>query len=199
MTVLAWSGMVVTRRSFLCGTAAAAAGLALPAQASASMALAVSLGELVHTCQHAAVGISVDAFSRWEMVAKKNRIVTYSVVDIERPLDGRPLAKGPIMVRTLGGIVGGVGQVVHGEAVIALGERTALFLRGVTPDFYSVLAMAQGAYPVKADTSGVPRLHAALEALELRRTKDAAVHRLNGRSLQDAESMVADELTRGSR
>jgi hypothetical protein len=121
------------------------------------------------------------------------------VVDVERPLDGRPIAKGPLMVRTLGGIVGGIGQVVHGEAVIGLGERTALFLRSVTPDFYSVLAMAQGAYPVTADERGVRRLHAALEALELRGAKDAAVYRLDGRSLQDAETMVADELTRGSR
>ena len=59
--------------------------------------------------------------------------------------------------------------------------------------------MAQGAYPVTADERGVRRLHAALEALELRGAKDAAVYRLDGRSLQDAETMVADELTRGSR
>lgn len=193
--------MVVTRRSFLCGAAAATAShLLLPGSAFASMALAVSLGELVHTSEHAAIGISVDAFSRWEMVAKKNRIVTYSVVDIERPLDGRAVGKGPVLVRTLGGVVAGIGQVVHGEAVIALGERTALFLRSVTPDFFSVRAMAQGAYPVQPDAKGVHRLHAAFDALELRGARDAAaVYRLDGKSLDDAEAMVAEELTRGSR
>lgn len=191
--------MVVTRRSFLWGTAAATASqLFVPGQARASMAIALSLTELVHRSEHAAVGISVDAFSRWELVAERKRIVTYSVIDVERPLDGRPLGKGPILVRTLGGIVNGVGQVVHGEAVIPLGERTALFLRSVTPDFHSVIAMAQGAYPVRTDDRGVRRLHAVLEALELRGAgADAAVHRLDGKTPEDAEALVAGEMARG--
>lgn len=163
------------------------------------MARALSLGELVHTSDHAAIGTSVDAFSRWEFVAKRQRIVTYSVIDVERTIDGRAIAKGPLVVRTLGGLVGDVGQVVHGEAVIALGQRTAMFLHGVNPDFFSVVAMAQGAYPVKADDKGVHRLHAAPVSLELRGEVDAAVHRLDNASVASAEAMLAEELTRGTR
>jgi hypothetical protein len=121
------------------------------------------------------------------------------VVDVERPIDGRALPRGPIMVRTLGGIVGDLGQVVHGEAVLGPGKRTALFLHRVNPDFFSVMAMAQGAYPIEPDAKGVHRLRAHVEALELRGATDAAVIRLDGQSLEDAEALVAEALTRGSR
>jgi hypothetical protein len=163
------------------------------------MALAISLGELLSLSEHTAVGTSVDAFSQWEMVAKRRRIVTYSVVDIERPLDGKAVGKGPLMVRTLGGLVGDLGQIVHGEAVLALGERTALFLHHAAPDFFSVVAMAQGAYPVKPDEKGVHRLRAAAQSLELSNVADAAVRRLDGNTLPSVEAMIAEELTRGSR
>jgi hypothetical protein len=192
--------MVVTRRTFLCGSiAAVACGSVLEGPAWASMARAVSFAELVHTSDSAAVGTPVDAFCRWEQVAGRKRIVTYSVVDVERPIDGRSLPGGPIMVRTLGGIVGDLGQVVHGEAVLGPGQRTAMFLHRVNPDFFSVMAMSQGVYPIERDAKGVHRLRAHVAALELRGVADAAVMRLDGQSLDDAEALVAEELTRGSR
>jgi hypothetical protein len=167
--------------------------------ARASVARAVGLGELVYRSRCIVVGTSVDAFCRWERIGSRSRIVTYSVLQVERPLDGRPPDTSELMVRTLGGIVGDRGQIVHGEAVVALGERAAVFLQDAAPDVLAVTAAAQGYYPVFADAGGVARLNSAIADLELLDAQDAAVHRLVGRSLDEVEVFLSDELVRGAR
>lgn len=167
--------------------------------AEASIARAVTLGELVYRSRYVLVGTSVDAFCRWERIGKRSRIVTYSVIQVDRPLDGRPPDTSEVMVRTLGGSVGDRGQVVHGEAVVALGRRAALFLHDVAPDVLAVTGMAQGHYPVEPDLQGVARLRAATGDLELLDMPDAAVHRLHGSSFAEAEAVLSEELARGAR
>lgn len=178
------------------------AGTALslsPGWARASVARAVSLTELVYRSQHVVAGTSVDAWSLWENVGRRSRIVTYSVVRVEQPLDGRDTPSAELAVRTLGGVVGDTGQIVHGEAVVALKETAAMFLTGVSRDVFVVTEMAQGYYAVQPDVSGVKRLRARVGDLELAITPESAVHRLDGRSLTDAEADLARELVRGAR
>jgi hypothetical protein len=178
---------------------AVAGALPLSHVAKASVARAVGLGELVYRSRCIVVGTSVDAFCRWERIGSRSRIVTYSLVQVERPLDGRPPDTSELMVRTLGGSVGDRGQIVHGEAVVALGERAAVFLQDAAPAVFAVTAAAQGYYPVLADGRGVARLASAIANLDLVGSQDAAVHRLDGRSLDEAEVLLSEELARGAR
>jgi hypothetical protein len=164
--------------------------------AEASVARALSLAELVYESQHVVLGTAVDSFAQWERIGKRKCIVTYSVFRVEQPLDGRTPDTSELMVRTLGGTVGDIGQTFHGEAVVALNERSALFLHDAGPSLYSVTAMSQGHYPVRPDTKGVHRLRAAFGSVELVGT-DAAMQRLHERTVPEAESLIAKELVLG--
>lgn len=176
-----------------------AAALAFPRLAEGSVARAVTLSELVYRSRHVLVGTSVDAFCTWERIGSRSRIVTYSSVRVERPLDGRPPANREIVIRTLGGSIGDRGQIVHGEAVVALGERAAVFLHEIAPDVFAVTAMAQGHYPVEVGVGGVERLRSATGDLELLNTANAAVLRLHGRTLSEVEGFLSEELAHGAR
>jgi hypothetical protein len=191
---------MVSRRRFLGGMALAS--LSVSSVAEASVARAMTVGELVYRSRYVVVGTSADAFCRWEKIGARSRIVTYRVLRVERPLDGRPPDTSELMVRTLGGSVGDLGQIVHGEAVITLGAKMALFLHDVhdtASDVLAVTGMAQGCYPVERDPQGIERLRSAVSDLELRDVPGAAVRRLHGSSMAEAEALLAEELARGAR
>jgi hypothetical protein len=188
---------MVTRRGFLVGMAAA--GAAMSGVAHASVARAVGLNELVHKSRHAIVGTPIDASCKWETIGKRRRIVTYSLVRLEDSIDGRVPSTNEMLVRTLGGAIGDLGQIVHGEAMLALDEPAAVFLSDIVEGVFRVTAMSQGHYPILVESAGPKRLHAGVQSLELVGPPDGAVHRLDGRTLVEARSLVLEELARGIR
>jgi hypothetical protein len=102
------------------------------------------------------------------------------------------------MVRTLGGRVGDLGQLVPGEAPMRKDATAALFLEPVATDVFGVSAMAQGHYPVQADAKGVRVLRAhKLSFAKL--ASDAAIVRLDGRTVGEVEAFVYQEVARGAR
>jgi hypothetical protein len=160
----------------------------------------VTLNELVHVSQHAIVGTPVDLFGQWEMIGKRSRIVTYTLVRAEHSLDGRPPATSEVMIRTLGGVVSDIGQVVPGEAALHRGATAALFIQEASRDLFVVTGMAQGHYPLAVDASGTLRLHATKELVELVGSEDhAAIHALDGRTVAEVETLVRQEMARGAR
>jgi hypothetical protein len=163
------------------------------------MARPLSLAELVYQSRHALVGTPVSFEALWETVGRRQRIVTYTRLQVERPLDGRPPAASELTLRTLGGQVGDIGQIVPGEAALRRGATAALFLEELSPAVFAVSGMAQGHYPLQADRQGLRRLHADLQAAEQAAFADAAVHRLAGRTVNEVETLVAAEVARGSR
>jgi len=170
----------------------AGAGLALPRLASATLARAISLPELVGLSRYALVGTATDASSRWESVGDSRRIVTYVRLEVAQPIDGRPPPDTTLMLRTLGGRVGDIGQLVHGEAVFELGAASAVFL---TPDEDGVLGitgMAQGHYPLQTIAGDVARLKASPNLPSLLRVPGSAVQRLSQRTVLEAESLVSE-------
>lgn len=159
---------------------------------------ALTLNELVNQSQHAVVGTPGDASSRWETIGGRERIVTYTQVRIEYPLDGAAPATSEVVVRTLGGRVGDIGQVVPGEAPLRRLGTAALFLEPIASDVFVVTAMSQGHYPILADAKGARRLRA--HSLTLKQmTSDAAVVRLDGRTVVEVEGLVYQEVARGAR
>jgi hypothetical protein len=190
-------GPMLSRRQVLRGIGAVCAGaalptLAVPGAAWASTARAISLPQLVGLSQYALVGTPAGATSRWETVGSSRRIVTYVTLQVSHPIDGRPPGDTSLMVRTLGGSVGDIGQLVHGEARLELGAPAVVFL---TPDGDGVLgvtAMAQGHYPLSFDPDKIARLRPSPDMPALLDVKDSAVQRLVRRTVLEAEQLVSE-------
>ena len=170
-----------------------AASLA-PRLAEATMARAIRLPELVGLSRYALVGTATDAYSRWETVGKTRRIVTYIRLEVTQPIDGRPPPDTSLMVRTLGGRVGDIGQLVHGEARFELGAASVIFVSPDTDGVLGITAMAQGHYPLQLDLDDVPRLNPSPNMPTLTRVDGSAVQRLVRRTVTEAEGLVSEIL-----
>lgn len=170
--------------------------MALPGRASATTARAISLPDLVGLSQYALVATPTDAYSRWETVGNSHRIVTYIRVDVTHPIDGRPPPDTSLMIRTLGGRVGDIGQLVHGEARLELGTPTVVFLTPAGDGVLGVTAMAQGHYPLSFDVGGIARLNPSPNMPTLIQVDGSAVQRLASKTVVEAEGLVSEIMLR---
>jgi hypothetical protein len=135
------------------------------------------------------LGEPLDTNSVWERVGQRKHIVTYTRVRALEILAGADPQQDELLLRTLGGRVGDVGELVHGEAMLSLGARSVLFVmpaRGVL----TVTAMAQGHYPLRRDTAGAERLRRSPEAFELLHEAGSAVKRLPGLQVAEARTLL---------
>ena len=180
----------VSRRGLFLGLSACAVGLLLPERARAGLARPIGLSELVRTSRHAVVGIPREAFSRWEVIGRGRRIVTHTRLGVDRLVSGVQVSDGELWVRTLGGRVGNIGQVVEGEALLRLGERALVFLAPSPDSVLHVTALAQGHYPLRADSAGVERLMPSPRLSALLKGEESAVRTLVGRRLVEAIDLV---------
>ena len=135
-----------------------ATGLCGSATAGATVARALSLTQLARLSDAAVVGAPTNRSSGWEHIAGHKRLVTYTRLKVSRRVFGLGESDNEITVRTLGGRVGDLGQVVHGEARLPKGKPTLLFLRRIQGTRYRVTGMAQGHLPLGSDARGVVRV-----------------------------------------
>lgn len=130
-------------------------------EASAAVSVLVSLDELTRLSTYVVVATALDRTSAWEELGGGRRIVTYTRLRVERALVGAPAAE--IVVRTLGGAVDRIGQSVAGEAQLALGSRSLLFV-AQGEGALVVSGMAQGHYPIIESAKEPPRLGGSPDA-----------------------------------
>jgi hypothetical protein len=182
---------MVSRRRVLGAIGVGCAALASPRLAFATMARAITLPELVGLSQYAFVGAATDASSRWESVGSSRRIVTYTRVEVTQPIDGRPPPDTSLLLRTLGGRVGDIGQLVHGEARFELGAPSVVFIAPDEDGVFGITAMAQGHYPLGTDPDAAVRLRASPNIPSLTRVEGSAVQRLVRRTVLEAEGLVS--------
>jgi len=157
--------------------------------ARATLGPGLSVDELVLRSRHVFVGEALDAYSTWEHIGGRKHIVTYTRVKPTELFAGADPTERELLLRTLGGRVGDLGELVPGEAQIAPGQRSLLFALPFASAL-AVTAMAQGHYPLARDAAGVERLHRSPQAVEFRRDPRAAVERLHGLDLSAARSLV---------
>jgi hypothetical protein len=140
-----------------------------PAQASAVIAL--TLDDLVDKSDVVVLVTPKSRTARWEA----GRIVTYTTVVVDTAVGGGPAAGESLVVRTMGGVVGDIGQKVFGEATLPIGNSVVLFLRDLPKPLVatslagarSVTGMAQGALPVVVGTDKVQRIGPSAVSLTL--------------------------------
>jgi len=120
------------------------------------------------------------------------RIVHMDITRIDELIAGSP-NESEILVRTLGGHVGELGEIVHGEAQLAQNEACVVFLQTNPDGIDQVTEMAQGHYPLHTDTSGALRLTASRNMphlVDAASAPNAAVVRLSGLQLTEARDLI---------
>lgn len=128
--------------------------------AQASVVVALTLPELVEKSDAVVVALPKSKVSRWE----GGRIITYTTIAVDTAIGGTHKAGESLVVRTLGGQVGDIGQIAHGEAVLPLDKPVLLFLRPTLaeakapPGALSVVGMSQGAMPIEVGTDKIARI-----------------------------------------
>jgi hypothetical protein len=131
------------------------------ATAEASVSILLSLDEILAPSTFVIAGTASDKKCQWEEIGGGRRIVTYTKITVDTAIVGAPGAS--VWVRTLGGAVGDIGQSVSGEAQIATGSKSILFLQK-SGDAVVVTGMAQGHFPLVADEKGTSRLSPSPDA-----------------------------------
>lgn len=148
--------MKAARRLLLCLTLAApvAASTFVSTDADASIMIAVTWDALLKDASAVAVVTPVEATSVWE----NGRIYTYTRVHVDNGVAGELGTGAETYVRTLGGVVGKIGQLVDGEPVLTMGRPNLLFLHAGPAGSMEVSARAQGQFPVTLDENKKERL-----------------------------------------
>jgi hypothetical protein len=161
----------------------------LPAAAEAGVARALGLRELVQQSRLVAVGTPLESHSRWELIGGQRRIVTFTRVRIEQTVLSASETDPEVMVRTLGGRVGSIGQLVHGEPPLALGKPGLMFLKSGPDSALRVTARAQGYFPLRRDQGSGWLLSPSAASLKL----------LGGASLPAARELAGLSLGEATR
>jgi hypothetical protein len=161
-------------------------------RAFGTTARTLSLSDLVKRSKSTLLLTGLAKRSSWQTLGGSRRIVTETRARVDELVTGADPSSAEVLLRTLGGRVGHIGQLVEGEAEIALGEGCLAFLTEFEPLIYGVTAMAQGHYPIVSDARG--RLLAASHRLPaLLPGPSSAVTRLVGRSVAEAVALVRAE------
>jgi hypothetical protein len=181
--------MSLTRRDALgLMLAGSAACVLVPRRARASVAIAVGLPELLSSSTTVGFAVSAEASSRWEEIGGSRRIVTYHRMGFNELVVGQDRE---LWVRTLGGRMGDIAQVVHGEATLRVGEPCLLFVCPARDGAVVVTEMAQGHYPLR-DQGGTPRLGPSPRLGRLVHPDGSAAKALIGRSRTEARRLLVE-------
>jgi hypothetical protein len=173
------------------GFCASAAAFLGPAPASASQFVPVPLGDLVRSSQQIWLGVPRESHAEWLETRAGRVIVSHTRVTCDSEVVPGQAHRGELWVRTLGGTIGKVGQLVPGEARLALGERCLVFLAGFVGT-HLVTALGLGHYPISA-ARGRSRLRCSDEISKLGARRGSAVSLLADRELSSALSLIKRE------
>jgi hypothetical protein len=170
--------------SVMVRVAMGAALLAGSSQVGASVSVGASVVDLAERSSSVAVVTPIESRSEWQ----GRRIVTVHRLGVESVVAGE--APGSeVVVKTLGGSIGGVAQRVEGEAEFVRGTRSLVFLAKAEQGARRVTARGQGQFRIAPNAAGKlalfrnPRLGHLLRARDAR-SAEAAVETLHGASLE---------------
>ena len=111
------------------------------------MVLALELNELTAQADQIAVGTVISK----RAIRLEKSIVTVSRIRIDEPVKGSASVGDIVEVRTLGGVVDGIGMKVEGEPSFAVGERTVFFVRQDIRASLRPVGMAQGVMHIRRE------------------------------------------------
>jgi hypothetical protein len=178
----------VSRRGLLVGLAAGAAASTFGVSASATIVRALSLPALVQGSRRIVVVTALASESHFEDLGRRRRIVTDTRVRVEEGLAKADGVERELLVRTLGGSIGRLGEQVHGQAQLVLDEPCVAFLLQGPDGLHYVNGMAQGHYPLRG--TGARRLARSADLPEILDFNASAVKALVGSELGTAGARI---------
>jgi hypothetical protein len=149
---------------------------------------AVPLSTLVQTSRRIVVVTAVSAECHFEELGRRRRIVTDTRLRVEEGLAKADGLDSEILVRTLGGAVGELGERVHGQVQLVLGEPCVAFLLQGPEGVHYINGMAQGRYPLTKDTRRL--LQQSPDMPPIVDFESSAVKALVGTELGDARRRI---------
>jgi hypothetical protein len=176
-----------TRRGFFLGLGAlGAAFVAAPAQATLLRGL--PLPALVQRSQRILVLEPFDAVWRYADIGGRRSIVTDTRARVHESWASP--GESELTLRTLGGRLDGVGELVHGQPVLELGARAVAFLT-LSHDrrVWWVTGMAQGHFPLSG-AGETSRLLSSRGLPDIVNIETSAVRQLVGQKLVEARELV---------
>lgn len=170
------------------GLASGAAVGVVSGSASATVVRALSLSSLVDSSRRILVLTALAADSHFEDIGRRRRVVTDTRVRVEDVLAKSSAPASELLVRTLGGAIGRLGERVHGQAQLVLGEPCVAFLLEGPDGIHYVNGMAQGHYPLRG--SALRKLTSSPDLPEIIDFDSSAVKALVGSELELATSRI---------
>lgn len=155
--------------------------------AQATLLRGMTLSELTQRSAHVLLLTPLDSRCSWALLGGRRLIVTETRARIEDALARQAPEASEIVVRTLGGVLDGQGQLVHGQAELSLGRPSVAFLTRAKDATLWVTGMAQGHYPLSEQ-----RLVASQNLPTLVDFEHSGVHALVGRELSEARRMMLE-------
>ena len=184
------------RRSFLGCLGAAASTSLLTEAARATLLKGLSLEELVERSGFIVVLTALDSRSHYEEIGGRRSIVTDTRVRVEDVLAKAEPADQELLVRTLGGRVGGVGEIVHGQPTISAASADVAFLKLGADGAHWFVGMAQGHYPLVGQVQAERKLIQSAQLPEIRDYERCAVRKLSGLKLTRATELLRAAVSR---
>ncbi len=158
------------------------------APAAAAVMRSLSLPALVQGSRRIVIVSALASESHYEELGRKRRIVTDTRVRIEDVIAKGDGMQSEVIVRTLGGKIGRLGERVDGQAQLVLRQACVAFLLEAPDGVHYVNGMAQGHYPLKG--ADVRRLMKSPDLPAIVDFEASAVKALVGRELGDATSRI---------
>ena len=179
---------LVSRRGFLLSIGSGVAVSTVGASASATVVRSLSLPALVQGSRRIVVVTALGAESHYEELGRRRRIVTDTRLRVEEGIAKSDGLDRELMLRTLGGSIGDVGELVHGQAQLVLGEPCVAFLLRGPDGLHYINGMAQGHYPLRG--SGTRRLNSSADLPKILDFDSSAVKALVGSELGAASRRI---------
>jgi hypothetical protein len=174
------------------------AAVSVASDAHASVSIAITFDALVKNSSAVAVLTPIEQKSVWE----DGRIYTYTRAHTDSAVAGDATSGGEGWVRTMGGVVGNIGQIVEGEPVFTVGRPSLVFLQRGPAGSFEVTGRAQGQFAVAIDDAKITRLlrssavGALLAPKQNANASDTALHALahevlHSRRMDDGTKEIA--------
>ena len=180
----------MNRRVFLSCAGGAAALALLPRPAAATLVIGLTLHQLVERSAHIVVVRALDSTSSHTTLGGRRCIVTDTRVQVQDVLAKTSPSEQVLTVRTLGGRVGGMGELVLGQAIFSPATPDVAFLKRGADGAHWFVGMAQGHYPLRVDSERELTLQHSTSLPEIRNFQTSAVRELSGMRLTAARRLL---------
>lgn len=178
------------RRLFLVALGVAASTAIVPGVARATLVRGLTLKQLTLRASAIVALRALDSSSHYEDIGGRRLIVTDTRVRVEDVLAKGAPRDRELLVRTLGGRVGGMRELVLGQPALSLARCDVAFLQLGADGAHWFTGMAQGHYPLVDDERGERALMASPQVPEIRDLEGSAVRALAGRKLDVARGLI---------